>query len=222
MPLPKWFCWTRFGTEAGQKFQHILERKEQERSANSGIFFWGIGNAVGPSIKELIKRTHEPEVLFSPTKSPAREADARPLGVAVWTTAQTLFGSPFELPEKSLVTSRHDPQSPRAAHYALVCHCEKSLFISESSETIVLSSIRNILTGRPVGTSQVTAIVESDFDDSSAQWGYHVALRARLVPPFLLRLQDPIALPAPDPMSDWSSAVLHLWKSRRPATQITD
>jgi hypothetical protein len=67
--LPDCFCWTRFGTEAGQAIVHILQRKEQERSANDGLFIWGIGNAIGPSIRELVRRTNRPEVLFSPIKS---------------------------------------------------------------------------------------------------------------------------------------------------------
>ena len=50
--LPTIFCWTRFGGEAGEPIEQILFRKEQERLANGGVFLWGIGNAVGPSIYE--------------------------------------------------------------------------------------------------------------------------------------------------------------------------
>lgn len=41
MTLPACFCWTRFGTEAGQSIDQIFERKEQERAANGGLFFGG-------------------------------------------------------------------------------------------------------------------------------------------------------------------------------------
>src|SRR5579884_2743661 len=89
-PLPDCFCWTRFGTEAGQTVAHILQRKEQERSANAGIFIWGIGNAIGPSIRELVRRTTYPEVLFSRIKCPPNPRDARPPAVAAWTIGETL------------------------------------------------------------------------------------------------------------------------------------
>ena len=97
MPLPGLFCWSRFGTEAGQDIGQILERKEQERVGNSGIFFWGIGNAIGPSVKELLRRTGQPEALFSPIKSAPREVDSRPAAVAAWAAAETLAGDSFEL-----------------------------------------------------------------------------------------------------------------------------
>src|ERR1700728_56037 len=35
--IPDRFCWTRFGTEAGESIEHILNRKEEERLANGGI-----------------------------------------------------------------------------------------------------------------------------------------------------------------------------------------
>ena len=53
MDLPRFFCWTRFGTEAGQPIEQILERKEQERIVNNGLFLWGIGNSLTPSMIEL-------------------------------------------------------------------------------------------------------------------------------------------------------------------------
>ena len=96
--LPRIFCWTRFGTEAGQSIERILERKETERRANGGVFFWGIGNSVAPGISELIRRSALPEVLFSPIKGRPRSADVNPANVASWTVGETLAGSQFELP----------------------------------------------------------------------------------------------------------------------------
>ena len=87
IPLPQCFVWTRFGTEAGQSISDILRRKEKERAANGGIFYWGIGNAVGPSILELLRRTDEPEVLFSPIKSAPKRDDVTPEAVVAWTAA---------------------------------------------------------------------------------------------------------------------------------------
>src|SRR5258708_7434646 len=117
MPLPDYFCWTRFGTEAGQRIDHILARKERERVANGGLFIWGIGNAVGPSIGELTRRTTNPEVLFSPIKSEPKLLDVSPPAVVAWTAGEGLDGTPFLVPEHSIVTSRFDPISPRHFHY---------------------------------------------------------------------------------------------------------
>ena len=46
--LPDLFCWTKYGTEAGEDIGAILERKESERLASGGTFLWGVGNAIGP------------------------------------------------------------------------------------------------------------------------------------------------------------------------------
>jgi uncharacterized transporter YbjL len=40
--LPEYFCWTKFGTEAGEVSHAIFGRKEIERRRNGGIFLWGI------------------------------------------------------------------------------------------------------------------------------------------------------------------------------------
>jgi hypothetical protein len=141
MALPTYFCWTRFGTEAGEVINHIFERKEQERTANGGVFFWGIGNAIGPSIRELLRRTAIPEVLFSPMRSKPRLADVKPLAVVRWTAAETLEGEPFQLPEQSLVTSRYDPGK---SGYALVCFSSRPLSELRCREQIAFAGISRL------------------------------------------------------------------------------
>jgi hypothetical protein len=226
MSLPAHFCWTRFGTEAAQPIQMILERKEEERRANGGMFFWGIGNAVGPSMKELIRRSNAPEVLFSPIKSSARVEDKAPAAVVAWTSGQALNGDAFELPRKSLITSRYDPENPRGAHYALVCFSPRPLQLSGSDDKISYGDLRNILTGRPVGASQVTSIIKREPQSSQGSRVYEVAIRAQLVDPFLIRLRDPIVLDVPRgclaEKPDWAGAVRDLWERRAAmARQLT-
>jgi hypothetical protein len=222
MPIPQHFCWTRFGTEAAQSVQQILDRKEQERQANGGMFFWGIGNAVGPSMKELLRRNPSPQVLFSPIKSPARTEDAEPSVVVAWTSAETLFGDPFRLPERSLVTSRFDPDSPRGSHYALVCFSDQQLRVASAKEDIVFENLRNILTGRPIGASQVTSVVERVPGTCRGSRTYEVSIRAWLVEPFLIRLHDPLPLATSkegsEPMATWAQAVEANWNRRIAAT----
>src|SRR5262249_38682912 len=148
MPLPECFCWTRFGTEAGQSPEQILERKEQERKANDGVFFWGIGNAIGPSMLELLRCTDSPEVIFSPIHSMPRREDAMPESVVAWSEAQTLSGDEYQLPQHSLITSRFAPLRPRAKHYALVCYSEAPVAIRACHERLQFSGLRNLLTNR--------------------------------------------------------------------------
>jgi hypothetical protein len=212
--LPLCFCWTRYGTEAGQTIDQIFKRKEQERAANGGIFFWGIGNAIGPSVRELLRRTANPEVLFSPIKSAPRLADARPESVVAWTSAETLRGDSFDLPFHSLVTSRYDPNAPRESSYALVCFSTQSLNETRCDEQIAFAGLRNLRTGRPVGASQVTAIVQSVETAAARNPRYEVSIRARLVEPYFLRLRNPLALSSKDQTTDWEGTVREVWSRR--------
>lgn len=218
MPLPDFFCWTRFGTEAGEPITHILERKEAERVANAGLFLWGIGNAVGPSIRELVRRTSTPEVLFSPIKSPAKLQDVSPPAVVAWTSGETLEGETFYLPENSRVTSRYNPAAPRTGHYALVCFSLTPITPSKAEGKIVFDALRNLRTGRPIGASQVTAVVEQRQSASKKTLTYDVAIRAELVYPYFVRLEQPIALPnsaSRGPLNrDWTHAPFEFVRQR--------
>jgi hypothetical protein len=212
--LPACFCWTRFGTEAGQTINEIFERKEQERTANGGVFFWGVGNAIGPSMRELLRCTAIPEVLFSPIRSVPRLADAKPPAVVAWTAAVTLGGEPFQLPEHSLVTSRYDPNAPRESGYALVCFSPRPLNESRCDEQIALAGLRNLRTGRPVGASQVTAIVKSMSIAVAETPKYEVLIRAKLVEPYFLRLRGPLLLSKTNQDPDWGRTVHGVWQRR--------
>lgn len=212
--LPKWFCWTRFGSEAGQPVNQILNRKEEERIANGGVFFWGIGNAVGPSIRGLLRWTACPEVLFSPIRSSPQARDVSPSAVIAWTHAHTLAGSPFQLPESSLITSKSNPSSPRLAHYALVCYSERPLGISGCDEQLRFKDLRNLLTGRPVAPSQVTAVVKRQGGSQQDGPLYPIELRVRLVPPYFLRLTRPSFISKAQEGATWPDAVQKVWQRR--------
>jgi hypothetical protein len=215
MALPDHFCWTRFGTEAGQTAQRILYRKEQERVANNGIFLWGIGNSVGPGIKELVRSCNLPEVLFSPIKSPPRVVDVSPGCTVAWTLGQTNDGTDFRLPPLTLVTSRLDVSSPKKTHYALVCFSSTGLFPSTSPPQLHFGALRNFVSGNPIGASQVTAVVTRDRAPRSKGSVYDVALRAHLVPPFFIRLREPIALnESSGAIDDWCSIGRWIWNKR--------
>ncbi len=212
---PALFCWTRFGAEAGQPIDQILRRKEQERSANNGICLWGIGNAVGPGIRELVRRCDSPEVLFSPIIGAARKEDVTPESVVAWTLGETHDGREYPLPSCSLVTSRQGVSSPKAAHHALVCFSEGPLVKCPSESTLTFSTLRNLVSGRRVGASQVTAVVARDVEALDKGRTYEVAFRARLVEPYFIRLRRPVALsPLGGSIEDWATAVESVWNQR--------
>jgi len=192
--LPERFCWTRFGVEAGEPIDRILERKEIERQRNQGLFYWGIGNSVGPGIREMIRQYTRPEALFSPIAGPPRPADASPTYVVAWTQGETLWGDSHPVPDHSLVTSRLAGPSDGRAHYALVCFSSEPLALSPEGPPLAFDSLRNLLSGRRVGASQVTAVVRREPGRALPGRQYTVALRAQLVYPYFLRLTHPVAL----------------------------
>jgi len=183
--LPTIFCWTRFGAEAGETIETILERKERERQANRGVYFWGIGNSVAPGIAELVRRTTSPEVLFSSIKSRPRTVDVRPSAVIRWHRGVTVTGERITLPNTVTVTSRQS----KAGHYALICASDDPLRLGDLGR-LKFSGLRNLVSGNALGSSQVTAVVErlTDRDDGTE---YAIALRARLIAPYFVRLTDP-------------------------------
>jgi len=190
-PLPETFCWTRFGTEAGQLIDAIVERKENERQRNGGTFLWGIGNAVGPAIRELVRRCPSPEVLFSPIKGKPRKCDVVPESIVIWRLGETLDRRPYQLPKHSLVTSRGMPLSSKSSHYALVCFSTQPIELIHEGPTLAFNCLTNLMSGRPIGASQVTAIVTTS-PDAESRREYEVAFRAQLVDPYFIRLREPI------------------------------
>ena len=195
MLRPVNFCWTRYGTEAGESIESILKRKEEERSANGGVFLWGIGNAIAPSMRELIRLERDPQVLFSPMRSKPKPTDVNPSMVVAWAGACALDGGRFHIPPSSVVTSRMDASNPKISHFALVCYSDEKLVLRDDLDFLNLHSMRNLRTGRAIGASQTTAIVTHAEPDVMETNRYAVSLRVRLVSPFLLQLRDPVVVP---------------------------
>jgi hypothetical protein len=194
--LPQVFCWTKFGAEAGEQPLSIFKRKECERRRNGGVFLWGIGQSIGPSLPELLRATPVPEVLFSPMKTASAARDTSPTQVVMWCRAVGYDGHQFRIPEHSLVTSRMDPVRPRSGHYALVCEAGEPILEPEGKgHCLSLEALRNLRSGTALGASQVTAIVRRLPATAPARIEYPVAARARLVYPYLVRLTRAIPVP---------------------------
>lgn len=126
-----------------------------------------------------------------------------------------MAGEPYSLSAQSLITSRLDPITPRDVHYALVCYSDRSLFGAVSEGKLVFGRLRNLLTGRPVGASQVTAVVQYDKTADETGAAYDVKFRAVLAPPYFIRLRRPTPLPpSAEHYPDWERAVSLVWRLR--------
>lgn len=184
--LPIAFCWTKFGTEAGESALDILRRKERERLAGGGTFLWGIGSSIAPSLRALLALDRAPEIIFTPMLSSPAAQDIAPPSVTTWRAGLTLDGQAFDIPQHARVTSRA-PSPARWRHFALVCERRRPLGASAGG-TISTGAVRNLLTGMPVGSSQVTSVVRSIDEARPSGRVYHIAFRARLVHPYLVML----------------------------------
>ncbi len=111
--LPHSFCWTRFGTEAGETIEAILARKEAERQANDGVVLLGdrqLGRACRRGACATRRRARGP---VQPDQEPAPASRCRaPIASCGGRLAEGLSGDTFELPSHATVTSRWDPTRP--------------------------------------------------------------------------------------------------------------
>jgi hypothetical protein len=194
--IPSRFCWTKFGSEAGEGVEAILTRKEQERAANHGIFMWGIGNSVAPGIRALLGLESNPSVIFSPMRSKPKAIDAAPGRVVNWGGARGLDGQKWNIPPGSSVTSRGESGNGvlKRTHYALVCRALESLPISGNiadAAKLSFGSLTNLVSGSPVGYSQVTSVVGYRHSTEAVGPSYTIGFRAWLVYPYFVELFDP-------------------------------
>lgn len=196
MDLPRTFCWSKIGPESGEALPAILARKEREARRNGGLFLWGVGTSVGRSMPALLARSERPEALFSPIRSKPRRCDAAPDAVVAWTAARSYDGALYELPKGSVVVSRAVAGTLPDRHYALVCRADDRSLASTAGGCIPADRLVNLCTGRRLGASQVTAIVELVGDVSaSPHLTYPVAMRVQLAAPYVVTLERPIIVP---------------------------
>lgn len=196
--LPEVFCWTKYGAEAGEPADEIFARKELERLANGGLFLWGIGNSLRPSVLELLTQTSDPYVCFSPMLSAPAVIDVDPPSTSLWHRGFGIDGQVFDLPEHSVVTSRTGTGTRGSRHFALVCHTEEPLS-SQRLGDLSVNEIENLRTGTRLGSSQVTSVVRyRPSPDQAERRRYQVRLKVRLAPPYFVTLTDASVVPSAD------------------------
>lgn len=179
-------CWTRMQAEAGQQLARIVRRKELERRAGDGLFFWGVGNAPSRAVPVLARSQASIDLVFSIMKSKPKAHDAQPAKVLAWTSYVDGRGAKRVIPDHILVTSR---AGSRDYHYALVCHSDEPLTLADRGP-FDPAAYRNFGAGAPVGASQVTALLEPCADEGPSD--YRVAMKAHLVDGFWVKLTDPV------------------------------
>lgn len=185
-------CWTRMQSEAGQRLDAIIARKELERRAGNGLFLWGVGNAPGRLPDMLARSGARPPVVFSVMKTQPKIADSAPSATLAWRCLISADGRETPLPEHCLVTSRGGGAGQKSRHHALVCRSWEPLGL-EDHGSFDPSAYRNLGgTGAPVGASQVTALLRRV--GPSVIGDYRIDMRATLDAGLWVQLSDPVAL----------------------------
>ena len=216
----EYVCWSRIQAEAGQSLEAILARKECERNAGDGLFFWGVGNAPAVIINDLARKKREIPVVFSIMKSKAKRIDTSPARIVIW--RQYFDGKDVvrPLPKHALVTSRGDTsKGEKKSHYALICRSNIPLQLEYGTEFNHHAYCNASGTGAPIGASQVTALLRPT-GKPSKKAEYEINLRATLSERYWVRLADPLELSEEKLMSlfrckdlsvdKWSDFVSHL------------
>jgi hypothetical protein len=177
--------------EAGQDIGSIVSRKEAERRAGDGLFFWGVGNAPSRSIRALASEAIDIDVVFSLMKSRPHARDTSPTGIVVWGTYLDSEGIERAISEHALVISREQSSTRnKSAHYALVCRSDEELRLRDLG-AFDPKAYRNIGDGGgPIGSSQVTALVVRTRAESPVSL-YRINLRAKLAGSYWVRLCRP-------------------------------
>ncbi len=188
-------CWSRMQAEAGQALDAIIRRKDLEREANGGLFLWGVGNAPSRFANIFAMMRQPVSVIFSVMKSKPKQIDAEAKHLLLWRAYYDAAGKPHRLPAASVVTSRAGTSAGhKRAHYALMCFSNVPLRINSGGARFDPLAFRNVgEQGRPVGASQVTALlrqVATQRDDAS----YEVSMTADLVEGYWVRLCDPVLI----------------------------
>lgn len=190
----KFVCWSRMQAEAGQGLEAIIRRKERERQACEGMFFWGVGNAPSTAIPSLARLEVPIPAIFSVMKSKPKAVDVSPSRIVAWRKYFDEHGAERELPAGAMVTSRGESAAGiKARHYALICRSKTPLALLRGSP-FDPAAFRNAgKSGGPVGASQVTALLQQ-VAPFAERADYEINLLAWLTGGYWVRLSDPVEL----------------------------
>jgi hypothetical protein len=183
------FVWTKMGLGSGEGLADIVRRKEAERAAGQGIFWWGVGSSLGDKVCQYAKQEGGTlPVLFSMALALAKATDTSPAAVWRWTAWEDRSGRVHQIPPHVKVISRG--ANDKARHYALACQSHAPIFLDTKGRRF---DPRQCLTpsGKIPGPSMVTALLLGD-PAGHQQGAYHIAFRATLIEPWCVKLVNPI------------------------------
>lgn len=218
-----YLCWSKMQAESGQQLSAIIERKERERIAGSGCFFWGVGNAPSIAVRPLARLGVSVPVVFSTMKSKPKRIDQHPKAILVWRKYFDLYDVERELPPHVLITSRaHSGAKAKTRHYALMCLSHEPLMLRKGT-SFDPTAFRNAgPMGASLGASQVTALVRR-VRPSTEVSVYEANLHAELTGSYWVRLSDPAMIDSsvgnlmherpPEENAEWISLVARLRES---------
>jgi len=138
--------------------------------------------------------------------------------VVRWRSAETIDGDILHIPDAITLTSRM--ATGKRSHYALVCSTERPLEFANHGQ-VAFGALRNLLSGRSVGPSQVTAVVRLLRGALVGGAIYAIALRVRLVHPYFVRLMDPIRIDKRGGLEDGLSRATTPPRDRQASTSVS-
>ena len=188
--LPKHFCWTRFGNVGGESMESVIARKERER-ISAGLFLWGIGSAIGLSIRLLLALERPPIVVFSPMLSDFKDKGVNRDFPMLWSEAIGLDGEPWQIPSGVACSSRGSiGKGMKRKHYALVCRSDTPLHVdTDGDPRIDMFALRDLGHKSMLDGSHTTTVVERL--EPVADPRYRIAMIAELVQPYFVELRAP-------------------------------
>ena len=187
------FVWSVVGEDAGETLSHIVTRKEAERRAGRGEFWWGLGTPLGEGVKlAAIVNGGTLPALFSALKPKGKSNEDANAKIQVWNSWCSIRkgGQHGTIPDHVLVTSGYTaPQPGKAekAHYGLVCHSDARLVLGNHG-TFNPAQCRTAKNNLAPGSSQRAALLTGQHTHS--QGPYTIAFEATLVGPWYVRLDD--------------------------------
>jgi hypothetical protein len=119
-------------------------------------------------------------------KSRPREVDVRPDQLVMWLTYHLQDGGLLDLPAHMLVTSRGGDS--KHSHFALICERQEEIDADGNEGTINPKRVVNLVSGKPLGGQQVTAMVRYDPEPFRPERPYPVLFRAKMFREGFVRL----------------------------------
>lgn len=203
------FVWSVFGEDASEPLPDILIRKEAERVAGNGEFWWGLPSSLGDVSSVAMANEGLLPVIFSARQPKIYASD---FSAQIWNGWESLSdGRHGILPNHVLITSAYDPLKEGSAHYALVCRCSAQLALYD--HVFNPARCREVKSGSAPTYSQRAALLNGDL--AHTRGSYTKGFAAELIAPWYVRLTDSrflasnelAAIRAFEPGDDWIALV---------------